>query len=220
MKDETYIAVVLDRSGSMESVKAETISGFNHLLKEQQQQGANARLTLVQFDSQGTDFLTENLSVTDAKPLNADTYQPRGMTPLLDALGSTINSTGRTLSAIPEANRPDKVVFVIITDGEENASHQFSKPQIKEMIEHQTQVYKWQFLYLGANQDAFAEAGGIGISPAAAADFMAGNVQAAFAATSLNIASYRQAGNVSALAYSDTQRHKMADDEDASGKAD
>lgn len=213
MKDETYIAVVLDRSGSMESVKAETISGFNHFLKEQQQQGDNARLTLVQFDSQSTDFLTENLPVTDAKPLNADTYQPRGMTPLLDALGATINSTGKTLNAIPEPNRPDKVVFVIITDGEENASHQFSKAQVKEMIEHQSHVYKWQFVYLGANQDAFAEAGGLGINAAAAADFMAGNVQAAFAATSVNIANYRQAGNAAALAYSTAQREQLTDDE-------
>jgi len=141
------------------------------------------------------------------------------MTPLLDALGATINNTGKALSAAPEANRPDKVVFVIITDGQENASHQFSKQQVKEMIEHQAQVYKWQFLYLGANQDAFAEAGGIGINAAAAADFMAGNVKAAFAATSVNIANYRQAGNPAALAYSDTQRQKLAGDDEKDKQA-
>jgi hypothetical protein len=214
MKDETYIAVVLDRSGSMESVKAETISGFNHFLKEQKEQGANARLTLVQFDSQSTDFLTENQPVRDAQPLTEDIYQPRGMTPLLDALGATINSTGKTLNAIPEANRPDKVVFVIITDGEENASHQFTRAQIKEMIEHQSQVYKWQFVYLGANQDAFAEAGEIGINPAAVANFKVANMEEAFLATSMNVASYRKMGNAAKLAYSDAQRYDLAEDED------
>jgi len=153
MKDATHIAVLLDRSGSMEAVKDETISGFNYFLKEQKAAGDNASFTLVQFDSQSTDVVHEARPVRDVPNLNGDTYQPRGSTPLLDALGETINSTGRTLAAIPDPNRPDKVVFVVITDGEENASHKFTKSQVKEMIGHQTEKYNWQFIYLGANQE-------------------------------------------------------------------
>src|SRR5213593_4061464 len=171
MKDATHIAVLLDRSGSMADVKDETISGFNYFLKEQKSAGDNASFTLVQFDSESTDVVHEARPVRDVPDLNQDTYRPRGSTPLLDALGSTINSTGRTLAAIPEANRPDKVVFVVITDGQENASHQFTKARVKEMIDHQTGKYNWQFVYLGANQDAFAEAGAVGIAMAHAANF-------------------------------------------------
>jgi Mg-chelatase subunit ChlD len=149
MKDATHIAVLLDRSGSMGSVKDETISGFNYFLKEQKAAGDNASFTLVQFDSESTDVVHEAKPLGTVPDLNEDTYQPRGSTPLLDALGQTINSTGRTLAAIPETNRPDKVVFVVITDGEENASHQFTKKQVKEMIDHQTEKYNWQFRLSG-----------------------------------------------------------------------
>jgi Mg-chelatase subunit ChlD len=209
MKDATHIAVLLDRSGSMGAVKDETISGFNYFLKEQKAAGDNASFTLVQFDSESTDVVHEARPVRDVPDLNQDTYQPRGSTPLLDALGSTINSTGKTLAAIPEANRPDKVVFVVITDGEENASHKFTKTQVKEMIDHQTEKYKWQFVYLGANQDAFAEAGAVGIAMANAANYAPLYTEMAFEGTSANVAQYRRTGMVSSLKYSDEQRDRM-----------
>src|SRR5437660_906084 len=194
MKDATHIAVLLDRSGSMADVKDETISGFNYFLKEQKAAGENASLTLVQFDSESTDVVHESRPVRDVPDLNPDTYQPRGSTPLLDALGQTINSTGRTLAAIPEANRPDKIVFVVITDGQENASHQFSKSRVKEMIDHQTGKYNWQFIYLGANQDAFAEAGAVGITVANTANYSPAYTQVAYARASENLANYRRSG--------------------------
>jgi Mg-chelatase subunit ChlD len=209
MKDATHIAVLLDRSGSMEAVKDETISGFNYFLKEQKAAGDNASFTLVQFDSESTDVVHEARPVRDVPHLNGDTYQPRGSTPLLDALGETINSTGRTLAAIPDTNRPDKVVFVVITDGEENASHKFTKSQVKEMIDHQTEKYNWQFIYLGANQDAFAEAGAVGIAMATAANFDADRMEMAFAGTSVNVARYRRTGQPASLNYSDEQRADM-----------
>lgn len=217
MKDATHIAVLLDRSGSMEAVKDETISGFNYFLKEQKAAGENATLTLVQFDSESTDVVHESRKVHDVPDLNQDTYQPRGSTPLLDALGQTITSTGRALAAIPEANRPDKVVFVVITDGQENASHQFTKTRIKEMIDHQSNTYNWQFLYLGANQDAFDEAGAVGIAKQRAADYTPLQTEVAFAATSMNVANYRRSGRVASLNYSDAQREAMVrpkDDEE------
>jgi Mg-chelatase subunit ChlD len=213
MKDATHIAVLLDRSGSMGSVKDETISGFNDFLKEQKAAGENASFTLVQFDSESTDVVHEAKPVRAVPDLNEDTYQPRGSTPLLDALGQTINSTGRTLAAIPETNRPDKVVFVVITDGEENASHQFTKKQVKQMIDHQTEKYDWQFIYLGANQDAFAEAGAVGISMAKAANYSPASMKSAFAGTSLNVAEYRRTGRASSLEYSDEQRGRMMEED-------
>jgi len=213
MKDATHIAVLLDRSGSMGSVKAETISGFNYFVKEQKAAGDNASFTLVQFDSESTDVVHEAKPVRAVPDLNEDTYQPRGSTPLLDALGQTINSTGRTLAAIPETNRPDKVVFVVITDGEENASHQFTKQQVKEMIDHQKEKYNWQFVFLGANQDAFAEAGAVGIAMAQAANYSPARTDRAFACTSANVAEYRRTARASSLEYSKEQRDRMVEED-------
>ena len=218
MKDATHMAVLLDRSGSMGSVKDETISGFNYFLKEQKAAGDNATFTLVQFDSESTDVVHEARPIRDVPDLNQDTYLPRGSTPLLDALGQTIISTGKTLAGIPEPNRPDKVVFVVITDGEENASHQFTKARVKEMIEHQTAKYNWKFIYLGANQDAFAEARSVGIAMATAANYAPAYTDMVYASTSANVARYRQSGRSEALRYSEEQRKRMVKPEDKDGK--
>jgi uncharacterized protein YegL len=209
MKDATLIAVLLDRSGSMNDVKAETISGFNHFLKDQQSEGSNASLTLVQFDSQGIDTVYDNQPIGEVKPLNDDTYQPRGMTPLLDALGHTINDTGKKLSDIQESERPDKVVFAAITDGLENASREFSKATIKQMIERQSDVYKWQFIYLGANQDAFIEAAKLGVNLQNSANFTPDNVKVAYASASSNVRSYRRSGKAESLSFNDEQRKRL-----------
>lgn len=209
MKDATHIAVLLDRSGSMSSVKDETISGYNAFVKEQRGAGDNASLSLVQFNSQGIDALQEFTPIKSVPDLNGDTFQPRGMTPLLDALGKTICSTGKSLEAIPEDNRPDKVVFVVITDGQENASHEFTKSRIKEMIEHQSSRYNWQFVYLGANQNAFTEASHVGIKMDNAADFVGAATADAFRATSSNVANYRKTARASSLNYSSVQRSRM-----------
>jgi hypothetical protein len=209
MKNATHIAVLLDRSGSMESVKDETISGYNAFIKEQKAAGDNASLSLVQFDSAGIDTLQEFSPINAVPDLSSDTFQPRGMTPLLDALGRTIENTGKSLEAIPENNRPDKIVFVVITDGQENASHKFTKPRIKEMIELQSNKYNWQFIYLGANQDAFVEAQQMGITMDNAADFVGAATEDAFRATASNVANYRSTGRRASLSYSGGQRSRM-----------
>jgi len=219
MKDATHISVLLDRSGSMGTVKDETITGFNYFLKEQKDAGDNATFTLVQFDSESTDVVHEARQIREVPDLNQDTYLPRGSTPLLDALGQTIISTGKTLAGIPESNRPDKVVFVVITDGEENASHQFTKARVKEMIDHQTGKYNWKFIFLGANQDAFAEAGSVGIARAMVANYSPAHTKVAFAGTSANVASYRRSGRSEALHYSEEQRERMVKPEEEKEKA-
>ena len=214
MKDATHIAVLLDRSGSMGDIKDDAIGGFNCFLKEQKAAGANATLTLVQFDTESTDVVHESMPILEVPDLNHQTFQPRGGTPLLDALGQTIDSTGRALAAIPEANRPNKVVFVVITDGQENSSHQHTKASVKERIDHQSSQYNWQFVFLGANQDAFDEAGAVGIAMGNAANFAPARMQVAFAATAANVASYRRSGNAAKLAYSDDQRAEMLEESD------
>lgn len=214
MKDATHIAVLLDRSGSMGDIKDDAIGGFNCFLKEQKAAGANATLTLVQFDTESTDVVHESTPILEVPDLNHQTFQPRGGTPLLDALGQTIDSTGRALAAIPEVNRPNKVVFVVITDGQENSSHQHTKASVKEKIDHQSDQYNWQFVFLGANQNAFDEAGAVGIAMHNAANFAPARMQVAFAATAANVASYRRSGNAAKLAYSESQRSEMLEESD------
>lgn len=113
------------------------------------------------------------------------------MTALLDAVGRAINETGQRLAVMPEHERPGLVVFVIITDGQENSSHEFTKTQIKELIKHQQTKYAWQFTFLGANQDAFAEARSIGISLIASANFVPKSAKLAFESASNNVGRMR-----------------------------
>ncbi len=169
MRDNyTHISIVLDRSGSMTSVCDATIEGLNGLINQQKELQKNnphftATVSLVQFDDYyelNYDFLNLPL-VAD---LNRDTYQPRGSTALLDAIGRAIKETGARLAALPENERPSKVLFVIQTDGEENASRKFSKNEIFDMINHQKSNYQWDFMFLGANQDAIATAASLGVN--------------------------------------------------------
>ncbi|MHA1839870.1 MAG: vWA domain-containing protein [Candidatus Ranarchaeia archaeon] len=163
MKYNADITVVLDRSGSMSVIRYDTIGGFNTFLKDQKKEEGTAKLTLVQFDDK-YDVVYNNLILEETKELDGQSYVPRGSTALLDAIGRTINDTGARLAALPESERPEEVIFVIITDGEENASHEFTnKKQVFDMIKHQTDKYGWEFLYLGANQDAIKEAASYGI---------------------------------------------------------
>ena len=159
----THISIVLDRSGSMESVKADTIGGFNAFLQEQKTAPGEATLTLAQFDNE-YDLLENFAPIEIVKPLTDTTYVPRGSTALLDAIGRTIVDIGARLASLPEDARPSHVLFVILTDGEENASHEFTRPKIFEMISHQRDAYAWEFVFIGANQDAISAGASMGIS--------------------------------------------------------
>jgi len=189
----TDINIVLDRSGSMENVKSDTIGGFNSFLSQQKAVDGEATITLVQFDDV-YETVYKAVPLNEANPLNNDTFVPRGMTALLDAIGRTIVETGRRLASMNEDQRPDKVVFVILTDGLENASREHDKHRINEMIQHQRDVYKWEFVFLGANQDAIATADSMGISQANALTYAANAVgtQLAFDAVARNVMAYRQ----------------------------
>lgn len=186
--DLTDVTLIVDRSGSMASCQKEAENGVNHFIEEQSKQAGECLFSLVQFDTE-YEFLHNGVPIKDVPKY---TLVPRGMTALLDAVGRAINEAGCRLAAIPEDQRPGLVVFVIVTDGQENSSHEFTRAQIKEMIERQQSVYAWQFTFLGANQDAFAEAGSLGISPAAAANYVPTNSKIAFSSAANNVTRMRK----------------------------
>lgn len=147
--DYTHLVLVVDRSGSMSSVQEEAQSGLTALLKEQFALPGRLTVTLAQFD---TDFDTV-VRMSD-QPFEY-VLEPRGMTALLDAVGMEIHRTGEDLGALPEHDRPSKVLFVVVTDGEENSSHEFTLERVREMVEHQRDVYSWAFQFIGADASAW-----------------------------------------------------------------
>lgn len=156
------ITLVLDRSGSMESVKTATIEAFNQFLVDQRSQPGRGVISLFQFDDE-YDVVYAAKPVSEAPPLTTRSYQPRASTALLDAMGRGMNETGERLAAMPEHERPGTVLFVVLTDGLENASSHFTAKQINAMITEQRDKYGWQFLFLAANQDAIMTASQYGI---------------------------------------------------------
>ena len=166
----TEIAFILDRSGSMESMIEPAISGFNRLLREQQQEPGSARFTLVLFDDL-YEVPFHSVPISEVVELDTSTFVPRGSTALLDAIGRTIDELGAKLAATPEAERPGQVIIAILTDGMENASQSYTWKEVSKRIRHQTETYQWKFLFLGANQDAIATAGRMSIQAADSSNF-------------------------------------------------
>jgi hypothetical protein len=172
----------------MQEIRTDAEGGVNAFIENQAKESGQAYLTLVQFDTE-YEFLHKGVSIDQVPKY---TLTPRGATALLDAIGRAINETGERLSKMDEADRPGLVVFVVMTDGLENSSREFSKSRIREMIKHQQEKYGWQFTFLGADQDAFAEADALGIDPAGAARFKKDNIEAAYRATSAKVARMRK----------------------------
>lgn len=166
----TEIAFILDRSGSMQSMVGAAISGFNRLVREQQQVPGQARFTLVLFDD-SYEVPINGVPIGKVVDLDERGLVPRGTTALLDAVGRTVDELGAKLGALPEDQRPGQVIVAILTDGEENASHLYTWQDVAERIRHQTEKYQWQFLFLGANQDAIATAARMSIRAGNTANF-------------------------------------------------
>jgi uncharacterized protein YegL len=206
--DLTDITLVIDRSGSMQERRADAEGGVNAFIEKQAQEPGEALLTLVQFD---TEYEILHSGVPIGKVPEYELV-PRGATALLDAVGRAINETGERLSRLDEADRPGLVIFVITTDGLENSSREFTRDRIREMIRHQQERYNWHFTFLGANQDAFAEAGGLGIPLAAAAQYSKDRVAAAYEGTARKISrmrGQRRRGEPVVDAYTDEERESM-----------
>lgn len=168
-KGLTEIIYVLDRSGSMRHLTGDTIGAYNSYLDEQKKADGKTIITTVLFDDK-YELLFNGAQLDDAY-LDHEKYYVRGMTALYDAVGKTILDVGHRLSKTPESERPEKVIFIITTDGYENASKEFTQKKVKDMIEHQTEKYNWDFLFFGANIDTAEVADTIGVNPDMAYDF-------------------------------------------------
>lgn len=204
----TDITMVIDRSGSMQSIQADAEGGINSFIERQKQEPGETLLTLVQFDHQ-YEFVHSGVPIGQVP---AFTLMPRGSTALLDAVGRAINETGARLAAMPESQRPALVVFVIVTDGAENSSCEFTRDQIRTMVEHQQSAYKWQFTFLAANQDAFAAGGAMGIAQDGIALYSMGRVRASWDVAANKMARMRLSAAAGAAVdnkFTDEERRKM-----------
>ena len=166
----TELVFILDRSGSMGGLESDTIGGFNSLISKQQKEDGEAVVSTVLFDDQ-VDVIHDRVPIGDVKKLTDKEYYVRGCTALLDAVGEAIHHIGNVHKYARDEDRPAKTLFVITTDGLENASKKYSFKDVKKMIERQKEKYNWEFLFLGANIDAVEVAGSMGISRDRAANY-------------------------------------------------
>lgn len=152
--DYTHITLVVDRSGSMNSIRTDAQGGINTLLEEQKKVEGQCTITLYEFDDR-YDRVFGPIDIKDAP--NYDLV-PRGSTALLDAVNRAINETGKFLKDLPEALRPSQVKFIVVTDGYENASREATRDMVRDAVKHQEDKYNWEFIYIGADPNTFQEA--------------------------------------------------------------
>lgn len=171
-KNLTEIVFILDRSGSMSGLESDTIGGYNSLIKKQKEEDGEALVSTVLFDDR-QEVLHDRVNIQKIQPITEKEYFVRGCTALLDAVGGAIHHIGNVHKYAREEDRPEKTLFIITTDGMENSSRRYSYKEVKRMVEHQKEKYGWEFLFLGANIDAAAEAERFGISRDRATDYHA-----------------------------------------------
>ena len=171
-KNLTEIVFILDRSGSMAGLEDDTIGGFNAMIEKQKKEPGEALVSTVLFDNE-SEVIHDRVDIQKIKPMTRNEYYVRGCTALLDAVGGAIHPIGNVHKYAREEDRPEKTLFVITTDGMENASRKYSYEKLKAMIQRQKEKYGWEFLFLGANIDAAREASRFGISADRAANYHA-----------------------------------------------
>lgn len=203
LKNYTHISIVLDQSGSMNSIKQATMEGFNSfVLANNELPGITTHLlTLFNQDVEVGDLQTLKI-----QQLNDANYHPSSTTSLYDAIGKTINKTGLVLGNLPEDGRPDKVMFLIVTDGQENSSREFNQDQIFKMIKLQREQYSWEFVFMGANQDCYAVSDALYIPRGSTLNYGYNNRQAkqAWAGMTVNTMSYHT-GDSNNMNFTDAQ---------------
>ena len=171
-KNLTEIVFILDRSGSMAGLEGDTIGGFNAMIEKQKQEAGEALVSTVLFDHE-SEVVHDRVDIQKIAPMTRNEYYVRGCTALLDAVGGAIHHIGNIHKYAREEDRPEKTLFVITTDGMENASRRYSYARLKAMIQRQKEKYGWEFLFLGANIDAAREAARFGIDRDCAVDYNA-----------------------------------------------
>ena len=169
-KNLTELVMILDRSGSMSGLESDTIGGYNSMLQKQRAAEGEVLVSTVLFDDV-MEVPYDRVPLEQMKPMTDREYFVRGSTALLDAIGGAIHHIGNVHKYARDEDRPEKTIFVIITDGLENASRSYTYAQVKQMVERQKQKYGWEFLFLGANMDAIETAGRFGISADRAANY-------------------------------------------------
>jgi hypothetical protein len=191
--DLTLIAALLDRSGSMKMIKTDTEGGFNAFIEEQAKLPGNVDVTLAQFDTE-FDWVYRNVPVAEVPPLR---LEPRGSTALLDSIGKLVTNIGAELATRPARLRPGLVIVVITTDGHENASAEWTVKRVRRLITQQQDVYKWRFIFLGANINAVDTGASYGIPTASSLDYTADSMgtHAVYAAASASVSNMRGGGD-------------------------
>ena len=216
-KNYTHLTVCLDRSGSMASMAKDVIGGFNTLVADQIKVEGEATMTVAKFDTQ-YEIISDFMRVSDVILLDSSNFQPRGSTALLDAMGKTMNDVRERINQMPEDEKPSKALFVFMTDGEENASREYNRDRVFEMIsdlknesENDESAIQWDFVFIGANQDAIQAGGSYGIRRDASLTYTANGDGAtrAFCSLSDSITSYRGASKGVTLSFSDEDRKEQ-----------
>ena len=201
------VVFILDRSGSMSGLEADTIGGFNATLNKQKKVEGDVIWSTVLFDDKH-EVIHDRVPIDRIEKLTEEEYYVRGCTALLDAIGRAIHHIGNVHKYAREEDRPDKTLFVITTDGMENASVQYTYDKVKHMISRQQEKYGWEFLFLGANMDAVSVAGRMGIRPDRAATFINDDIgiEKNYAAVSNAMCSMRSTGTINGSALEEVRK--------------
>lgn len=194
---KTELVFILDKSGSMHGLEQDTIGGFNSMLQKQKELDGECRITTVLFDNR-YELLHDRIDIRAVSPITEKEYQVGGTTALLDAIGRTVQKLVSVQKNTAKEYRADRVLFVIITDGQENASREYSSDRVKEMIQLEKEKYGWEFVFLGTNIDAVETAGQLGISRDRAVDYVPDGAGTAlnFQMMSETVAAFRETGAV------------------------
>lgn len=207
----THIIMLVDRSGSMSNIKNDMQGGIKEFIEKQKLEPGKCTMTFARFNHT-YEKMFQLRDINDTGNIDLD---PAGSTALIDSMCQLIHDGGRELAELPANERPDKVLFVTITDGEENCSSVYTRQQLFEMIKHQEEKYNWSFVYIGANQDSFTNAASVGIHVAQAANYTATSVGVTNAFASLTSATvrYRKSATTDLFSYTPEEQALSSSDE-------